>query len=227
MPTIEPRLRRDAERNRQLILAAARELFAERGLDVTLDAVAERACLGVGTVYRRFRSRGDLVDALFEERMRELVAIGDDALARADPWEGLTTFLERVIAVQAADRGLKELVLGTTAGRERIGRIREQMRPRAEELVRRAQQAGVLRADLAAQDLPLVQMMLGAVVEVSGPEHPDLWRRFLALLLDGMRARPGAADPLPVAPLPADELTCVMSRWRPPRPERAPRPASP
>jgi AcrR family transcriptional regulator len=217
MSTVDRPLRRDAERNRQRLLAAARELFAERGLAVTLDDVAHRAGVGVGTVYRRFGSRDALVDALFEERVMEIVTLADEALADDDPWRSLTSFLERLVALQAADRGLKEVLLGTTEGRERVARIRKQMRPRAEELVRRAQAAGALRADFAASDLPLLQMALGAVAEVVTPEHAELWRRFLTMLLDGMRADRAEPTELPAPPLEMKALDEVMCRWRPSR----------
>jgi AcrR family transcriptional regulator len=217
MATAEKPLRRDAERNRQRVLAAARDLFAERGLAVTLDDVAARAGLGVGTVYRRFSSRDALVDALFEERVQEVVALADEALASEDPWEGLVDFLHRLVALQAADRGLKEVVLGTTEGRERVAKMREQMRPRVGELVRRAKAAGSLRADFDATDLPLLQMMLGSVAEISTPERSALWQRFLGLLLDGMRAGATEPTPLPVAPLGSEDLDDVMCRWRPAR----------
>jgi AcrR family transcriptional regulator len=215
--TVDRPLRRDAERNRRRILDAARELFAEQGLAVTLDDVADRAGLGVGTVYRRFSSRDQLIDALFEERVAEIVGFADEALALGDPWEGLTTFLDRLVALQAADRGLKEVLLGTTEGRERVGRIREQMRPRGQELIGRAQAAGVLRSDLSASDLPLLQMMLGAVAEVTTPEHGQLWRRFFVILLDGMRADGSQRSELPEPPLGFEQLDEVMCRWRPAR----------
>jgi AcrR family transcriptional regulator len=217
MSTVEKPLRRDAERNRQRIMEAARELFAERGLAVTLDDVAHQAGLGVGTVYRRFRARDELVDALFEEQIRAIVGLADEALAAEDPWEGLVHFIERVAALQAADRGLKEVLLGDTRGRDRIALMREQMRPRGEELVRRAQAAGKLRADFAASDLPLMQLMLGTVAEVVTPERKDLWRRFLWLMLDGMRADSQQPTPLPDPPLEFEALEEVMCRWRPAR----------
>jgi AcrR family transcriptional regulator len=215
MPTIDKPLRRDAERNRARILEAARELFAERGLAATMDDIAERAGLGVGTVYRRFSSRDALVEALFEEKMLAIVELADDALACEEPWEGLTTFLERLVSLQALDRGLKEVVLGSNEGRERVSRIRERMRPRGEEMIRRAQAAGALRSDFSAADLPILQMMLGAVADVSTPEHADLWRRFFALLIDGMRAG-NERTPLPQA-LPFESLDEVMCNWRPMR----------
>src|SRR5215212_11501130 len=88
-------LRRDAQRNRERILAAARALFAERGVDATLDDVAARAGVGVGTVYRRYPNKDALLDELFEERIGELAALAEASRTAADPWTALVHFLER------------------------------------------------------------------------------------------------------------------------------------
>src|SRR5689334_9580535 len=126
----DPRpLRRDAARNRQRILQAAREVFAERGLGVTLDDIADRAGVGVGTVYRRFADKEALIDALFEERIDELASIAEDALAEGDGWEGLVSFLDRSLAMQAADRGFKDIVTSGTHGRARVAEARARIAP--------------------------------------------------------------------------------------------------
>ncbi len=217
MATVDRPLRRDAERNRQRILDAARELFAERGLTVTLDDIAERAGLGVGTVYRRFSSRDALVDALFEEQLIEIVALADEALQVADPWVGLCSFITQMAELQAANRGLKEVLLGSTEGRERVAQLREHLRPRGEELVRRAKTAGALRRDFDASDLPLLQLMLATVADATGGESREVWRRFLALVLDGMRADGGELTALDEPPLGFSALDQVMCRWQPAR----------
>src|SRR5436305_10369575 len=97
-------LRRDAERNRQRILRAAAEVFTTRGLQVSLDDVAQHAGVGVGTVYRRFPDKESLVEALFEERIQAMVALAEKALAEPDSWTGLVTFLESACAELATDR---------------------------------------------------------------------------------------------------------------------------
>jgi AcrR family transcriptional regulator len=231
MSATEKPLRADAERNRRLLLDAARELFAQRGLQVTLDDIARRAGVGVGTAYRRFGSREKLIDALFEERVGVVVALAREGLEADDPWEGLTTFLKRSLALQAADRGLKELLLGTEEGRERVASIRAQMQPLGSELVRRAQAAGALRPDFAPQDIPLLQIMLGAVVDVSQSVQPDLWQRYLALILDGMRAEGAPRIASGVPPVEWSRVSDVMSCWRPPQrrlaPEAPPGPPDP
>jgi AcrR family transcriptional regulator len=208
-------LRADASRNRERILEAARELFAERGLEVTMDEIARQAGVGVGTVYRRFRHRDEIVAALFEQRMADYAALAEEAAADPDPWNGLVTFLERSLAMQAADRGLKELVVGHGHADARVARIRERVLPMVEALVARAHEAGALRADIGALDLPMLSLMVGQVTDFSEDVAPGLWRRYLALLLDALRSE--GEGPLPLAPLAPDQLDAAMAAWRPPR----------
>jgi AcrR family transcriptional regulator len=106
MSTTERPLRRDAERNRERILQAAAELFTERGLDVTLNDIAHHAGVGVGTVYRRFPDKETLIDALFEVRLAQIVALAEAQSRVEDPWEALSGFLERALEMQSADRAL-------------------------------------------------------------------------------------------------------------------------
>jgi AcrR family transcriptional regulator len=178
-------LRRDAERNRRRILEAAAQAFAERGLGITMDDIAEYADVGVGTVYRRFPNKQALIDALFEERMAELVAMAESAGQEDDPWEALTGFVERVQTLQVENRALKELMLDTPQGCERVAGVRELLAPLIERLVARAQASGQLRPDVAWSDLVLMQKMLGAAADV----EPEAWRRMLAIVVDGLRAR--------------------------------------
>src|ERR1700709_2058318 len=101
--TPERPLRKDAARNRERILAAAGEVFAERGLEVTLDDIAHHAGVGVGTVYRRFRDKEELIDALFDERMDAVLTVAEQALAVDDPWLGLEGFFVSILELQAVD----------------------------------------------------------------------------------------------------------------------------
>src|SRR3954453_2381050 len=128
-PDAEPRLRRDAERNRRRILAAAADAFAEGGLAVTMDEIARRAGVGVGTVYRRFPDKELLIEALFEQRIDELVALAEAARDEPDPFAGIVRFFESFVAVQAADRALKEVLIGTPRGARRVLRGRERIAP--------------------------------------------------------------------------------------------------
>jgi AcrR family transcriptional regulator len=216
MTTTERPLRKDAERNRQRILEAARELFTEQGLGVTLNDIAHYAGCGVGTVYRRFPDKEQLIDALFEERVGELVRRAEQALTDPDPWSGLTGFLEHGLQQQAADRGLKELLLSTDDGRARVAGVRERLEPIIRQLIDRAHASGALRRDVAHQDMPVLQVMLGSVIDGARDIEPDLWRRYLALVLRGLRADPTPVEPLPVGPLSDDQVEAAMRCWRPP-----------
>ncbi len=202
-------LRRDAERNRLLILEAAREVFATRGLDAGLDEIARHAGLGVGTVYRRFPDKEQLIDALFEERVDAIRDVAARALELEDPWNGFACFMEWGLELQMADRGLKELLLTTRPGLERVAEARQRIRPFADAVIERAQATGVLRADFSAREIPLIQLMLSGVIDACREEEPELWRRYLAVLLAGLRA--DAAGPLPVAALTEDALQRVLA----------------
>ena len=207
-------LRRDAERNRRRILEAAAEVFAERGLGVTMDDIADRADVGVGTVYRRFPEKELRIEALFEARIEELVSLAQEALAEADPWEALVGFLERAQASHASNRGLKELMLSTGHGRDRVACVRERMAPLADALVQRAQASGQLRPDVEGTDLPLIQVMLGGIVDFTRDVDPDTWRRLLAIIVDGLRARDDTT-PLTAPALEPGQIDRAMRGWKP------------
>jgi AcrR family transcriptional regulator len=215
MSTAERPLRRDAERNRQRILEAAREVFAERGLAATMDDIADTAGVGVGTVYRRFPEKELLIEALFDDQLTEMVALADAAVADPDPWHGLVTFLQSTLERQCADRGLKELLLGSRRGHVHVERARERIAPRIGQVIARAQAAGVLRPDVAVPDFALVQMTLGSLVDYTRDVQPDAWRRLLGVVLDGLRAQPDGPSELPVPPLTMDELDLAMRNWKP------------
>jgi AcrR family transcriptional regulator len=203
-------LRRDAERNRQRILRAAAEVFTQRGLDATLDDVARQAGVGVGTVYRRFPDKETLVGELFQDRIDAMVAVAEDAYAAPDPWLALVSFLEYAAATMAGDLGLRQLMMFATYGKDRVAYARERMRPVVARLVERAQAEGALRQDFAPTDVPMIVFLLSSVAEYAGPVEPDIWRRYLGLIIDGMRVcRDGVTD-LPVAALTPGEIELSM-----------------
>ncbi len=206
-------LRRDAERNRRRILEAAGRGFAERGLGITLDEIARLAGVGVGTVYRRFPNKELLIDALFEERIGEIVGLARAGAQDEDAWRGLSGFLEGVVELLANDRGLRELVVGSTYGPERVTHARSRIKPQVDDLVARAQAQGKLRDDVGASDFPLLLMMLDAVVDTTRDINPLSWRRALGIVLDGLKA-PGSTR-LPGAPLEVPELERAIHAWRP------------
>jgi AcrR family transcriptional regulator len=194
-------LRADAERNRQRLLDAAREVFATRGLDVTLDEIARHAGVGTGTAYRRFPNKDALIEALMVGRIGELQAIARECLEEPDPWLGLIGFFERSLALQAADRGLKDVLFSAARGRPEVAKARQALAPIVARLVRRAVDAGVVRSDLETTDVPLIIFMLNTVVDLTGDVEPELYRRYLAIVLDGLRPQPQGSDPPPVEAL--------------------------
>jgi AcrR family transcriptional regulator len=204
-------LRRDAVENRERLLAAARELFAERGFEVTLDDIARHAGVGVGTAYRRFANKGELLDALFAGQTVELAAAADAGLADSDPWHGLVVYLECSLALQLRDKGLSQIVSGDRISPEQHDWNREVIAPKNRALVTRARDAGMLRADVTGTDLTFIQVGLNAIMARSRQAHPDLYRRYLYLMLDGLRAEPGNPTPLPVAALTSDQTHAVMA----------------
>ncbi|MBS2962927.1 TetR/AcrR family transcriptional regulator [Actinocrinis puniceicyclus] len=206
-------LRRDAELNRQRIMVAAKEVFAERGLEATLDEIARHAGLGVGTVYRRFPNKEALIDALFEEGFAQILALTRRALDDADAWAGLTGLLTAMAEVQATDFGLRDVMLSETYGRDRIAQMRDQIKPLLEQLVERAQAQGRLRADFRAADIMAVQLMVSATVEFTHGVRAEGWRRYLPLLLDGLCARRDAPTELTEPELDDDELHSAMRCW--------------
>lgn len=207
-------LRADAERNRQRILAAAREQFAARGLDVSLDDVAAHAGVGVGTVYRRFADKEALIEAVFEERIAEMAALVRRWLEADDPWEGFVGFMREANAVQAADRGLKETLLTPGRGRERVERTRDTIAPLAIRLLRSAQASGRLRPDLQPFDVPMIHLMIGSIADATRDVAPDAWQRFLAIVLDGLATSRSEPTALPAKPLKPDQFAIAMSRRR-------------
>ncbi len=210
-PASETRpLRRDAQANRDRIVAAAREVFATGGIEATVEEIARRAGVGIGTLYRRFPTKEDLIDAVLEEAFGEFIVVAEEALAEPDAWVGFSTFLERALALHGADRGLKDLVESSAHGLARSDAKRATLRPLIRQLVERAQAQGTLRADFAAEDVSVVFWAAGRVIETTSAVAPDYWRRYLGLLLDGLRAE--AATPLPRPPLTRAELDRATGR---------------
>ena len=210
-------LRRDAERNRQRVLQAASEMFTECGLEVSLDEVARHAGVGVGTVYRRFRTKEELVEALFDERIDAIAAIGARAAENPDPWSGLVSFMEQLAEMLAGNLGLRQMLMFATYGRDRVAYARERNAPLIGRLLERAQAAGQVRGDLAPTDIPFIIFTLTQATEFSRRASPELWRRYLALFLDGIRPERAGVTPLPVRAMLPEEMEKAMRESAPRR----------
>lgn len=187
-------LRRDALRNRERIIDAAGEVFAVRGFAATLDDVAHHAGVGVGTVYRRFPTKEALIDAVFTERLEELVALAEQALATPSAWAGLTTFLRNLAGLHAANRGLRDAALCAGMEEQHFARAGERIRPLLEQLIDRAHREGTLRPDVNAEDLPIILAMVSELPLPGPAVRPVLYQRYLQLIIDGLRAAPGIGE---------------------------------
>jgi AcrR family transcriptional regulator len=191
----ERMLRADARRNREAVIEAAKRLFAEEGLDAQMPDVATAAKVGVGTVYRHFPAKDDLIAALAEERFRRLADRAREALAEPDAWEAFREYLRFAGEIQAEDQGLCD-VMGSRPEIMSAAAFASGLDQLAAQLVRRAQETGKLRDDLEWEDVPMIACGIGQIASFK-ENHPAAgrWERLLAIVIDGLQAP--ARDPLP------------------------------
>jgi AcrR family transcriptional regulator len=215
MSTTTPQktIRKDSARNRELLLAAARIVFAERGLDATLDDVAKEAGVGTGTAYRHFANKQELAAEVMLQSAQQLVDDANAALEIADPWDALETFFETSCARQAVDRGLHQAL--TAPPPHAKSALREEVVVAVTELFRRAKAAGVLREGVEPTDAVPLYAMIGVAFDVGTVVDPELWRRYLAMFLDGLRATD--RGPLPGSAIPIALLNEAMLATKPSR----------
>jgi AcrR family transcriptional regulator len=211
-----PAVRRDARRNRRLLVEAADEILRREGLGAPLDAIARRAGVGNATLYRHFPNRQSLYEAVFTEAAARWDPIREQILAIADPWTALASYLEQSCNFIAADRALVDLCSQELMSSPAILELGEREDRDLAELLARAHRDGVIRADVEVADIRLLMSSLhhltGAVRTVS----PKAWRRHLTLVLDCLRPRADAA--LPAGRLAADELRQIIRDLAPPTP---------
>jgi AcrR family transcriptional regulator len=206
-------LRADAERNRQRIVDAAKTLFAERGVEVSVEDIAAAAGVGIGTFYRRFPDRESLVEAVFATKLERAVESAREALQIEDPWEAFRTFVMGVARMHARDRGLSDVLLSSDRGRERVAAFRETIQPLAGQLLDRAKAAGALREDVTLFDIAMIHQAVGAIADITRDVSPDYFERTLTLLVDGL-ARDRTTTAMPVPPPDFDQFVAIMSRHR-------------
>lgn len=207
-------LRADAAQNRERLLDAAAQLFAERGLGVSLNDIAHHAGLGVGTAYRRFANKAEVIDALFERRLEDLASVARAALADPDPWTGLVSFLEGSLDTQFGDLGMQQIMNDAALGDARVQDARDRIAPLITALVERAKKHGVVREDFDQSDVIFIQVGLSAILTSSRQVAPDLYRRYLAMFLDGIRTDFDGFSALPVPPLSARNTHRAMTHRR-------------
>jgi AcrR family transcriptional regulator len=197
-------LRSDARRNRERLIVSARELFAKRGGDVSVEEITQHAGVGMGTLYRHFPTKEELIDAVLVDAFAGIVDAAERALDEDDAWAGFTGFLEYAVGLHVKNRGLKDVLALRSPGAKHTQAMRERMRPLLRRMIERAQEQGTLRADFTPEDLPVVFWTSARVIDTTAKVAPEYWRRYLSLFLDGLRA--DAAHPLPVPPLTSAQL---------------------
>jgi AcrR family transcriptional regulator len=192
-------LRKDALRNRAALVDAARTAFAQEGLDAPLEGIARQAGLAIGTLYRHFPTRMDLVGAVVAEKKQAWIRAAEAAVVMEPAWDGLAFFLERVCELQAGDRAFNDIASMRFPYARGIETARKRAWYLGARIVARAQAEGSLRPDVTSEDLMFIFWAHSRVSEATYAVDPHAWRRYLALTLDGLRA--SAAHPLPAPPL--------------------------
>jgi AcrR family transcriptional regulator len=185
-------VRKDAARNRELLVEAARTVFADRGFGATLDDIARHAGVGTGTAYRHFPNKQAIAAEVLADAAQQIAEDAEDAMAVEDPWQAVIIFFENTAARLAADRGLYQNLAGQSSVGDKA-RIWPQIVENVTRLFDRAKSAGAIRSDAEPEDAALILAMLGAPFALSAAASIPCWRRYLAMLLDGLRAtdRPG------------------------------------
>jgi AcrR family transcriptional regulator len=194
MDKLAPRpLRADARRNRERVITAAGVVFAEHGRDAQMDDVAKRAGVGVGTVYRHFPTKEALIEALAVDRFEKILAVAKEALLNPDPWASFEGAVWAGAELTASDRSFTEIVGEITGPMQLPEALERDMRETFGELMRRAQEAGELRADLVFDDIPMFMCGIGLGARKTHA-CPDAWKRHVAIVIDGLRASNATAE---------------------------------
>ena len=192
------------------LLAAAREVFRRKGPDAPLEEIARDAGVAIGTLYNRFPSHGDLVDAALGPMAERAVEIAERAAQASDAWDSFASFMEGICDLLAHNRSYADAHRSRIPGTPVIDAALKQMSALKAAIVARAKDAGVLRDEVQSSDLVLLMWGIAATADATRDAAPDVWRRHLTFLLDGLR--PGAAHPLPVPPLTLGQLRDAAPR---------------
>jgi AcrR family transcriptional regulator len=196
-PVLQRALRADARRNREAVVVAAKRLFADQGLDAQMPDVAKAAKVGVGTVYRHFPTKDDLIAALAVERFERLAEKAQESIGAEDPWEGLCDFIRFSAQIQADDRGLCE-VMGSRPEVMNDSAFAVGLDELCEKLVKRAQRSGDLRKDLEWEDIPMIACGLGRITQAEQGPGVGRWPRFVEIVIDGLRTPGSSKLPKPL-----------------------------
>jgi len=201
-------LRRDARESRDKLIAAAQREFASRGVDASLEKIAREAGVSIGTLYRHFPTRLDLLMAAFKPRVEEFLDGAKKALEMDDPWEGFVYYLENLFSAQAGDRGFNDFLSRRFTDNAETERIHDQMCRDIEVILIRAQEAGEARPDITQADIINLIWSNGRITSATSAAAPNAWRRYLYLMLDAYRAE--RAHSIPEPPMTSDQLYDAM-----------------
>ena len=194
----EPRA--DAERNRQRLLQAAREVFADQGLDASSKEIARRAGVGIATLYRRFPTRQDLLVATFGPKLAAYTEAIDRALKDPDPWRGFCDYLTAITSMQQGDRGFRDILTQAFPNARELRAQRDRVYHGVAELIERAKATGRLREDFVAEDVPLLLMANAGVVAATAEHAPESSERLVGYLLQAFASAAASEVPPPATP---------------------------
>lgn len=201
-------LRRDAREHRDRLIAAAQREFAAQGVDASLEKIARDAGVAIGTLYRHFPTRLDLLMAALRPRLQEFLDGAAKALQIDDPWEGFVCYLENLFAVQAGDRGFNDFLSRRFPGNADTEHIHDVMCQQIETVLTRAQEAGEARPDITQADIVNLIWSNGRIIDATSAKAPTAWRRQLYLMLDAYRA--DRAHSIPEPPMTDEQLYDAM-----------------
>lgn len=206
------RRRKDAARNREALIAAGWELFDAHGMAPTLDDVARRAGVGVATAYRHFANKYELARAVLSDSVRDMVAAAELAATREDGWTGLAEFFDAVLRPQAAKRALGD-ILRDSPEVSPMQDVHIRIETCIDTLLTRARRQGTIRPEVTSTDIGVLCSVMGSLINTFGASDPHLWRRFLPVVLDGLRAQ--APTPLPGEALGREQFLARLVRTAP------------
>ncbi|WP_213816509.1 TetR/AcrR family transcriptional regulator [Glaciihabitans sp. dw_435] len=196
--------RRDAQERHDRLIAAARREFAVRGVDASLEGIARDADVAIGTLYRHFPTRLDLLLAALEPRLQEFTEGSTIALTMDDPWEAFVYYLENLFSLQTGDRGFNDFLSRRFPGNADTERIHDRLCREIEDVLTRAQNARAVRTDITLADIVNLIWSSGRMIDATSTTAPNAWRRHLYLMLDAYRAQ--RAHPIPEPPMTDKQL---------------------
>ncbi|MFC4374230.1 TetR/AcrR family transcriptional regulator [Nocardia halotolerans] len=205
--TRRPR-RRDAQESHDKLVAAAQRDFAAHGVDASLEKIAREAGVSIGTLYRHFPKRLDLLMAALTPRLQEFLDGAEKALQMDDPWDAFVYYLENLLGRQVGDRGFSDFLSRRFTHSAETERIHDQMSQQIVDVLSRAQEAGRVRPDIAQADIINLIWSIGRIIDATSATAPTAWRRNLYLMLDAYRTE--RAHPIPEPPMTDQQLYDAM-----------------